>query len=114
MVLTLNNTNTLTADNIIIGGTDLSQIYATKAEIGNNAQISTNSSDIAVLNTKQIQNFASINDINTNLTNNYQTNSQLTTNFYNKTEMDTTLTNYYIHQHKSIQIYLLTIKITHY
>ena len=95
MVLTLNNTNTLTADNIIIGGTELSLIYATKNEVGNNAQISTNSSDIAVLNTKQIQNFAGINDINTNLTNNYQTNSQLTTNFYNKTEMDTTLTNYY-------------------
>ena len=95
MVLTLNNTNTLTADNIIIGGTELSLIYATKNEVGNNAQISTNSSDIAVLNTKQIQNFAGINDINTNLTNNYQTNSQLATNFYNKTEMDTTLTNYY-------------------
>ena len=95
MVLTLNNTNTLTADNIIIGGTELSLIYATKNEVGNNAQISTNSSDIAVLNTKQIQNFAGINDIKTNLTNNYQTNSQLTTNFYNKTEMDTTLTNYY-------------------
>ena len=29
MVLTLNNTNTLTTDNIIVGGTDLSQIYAT-------------------------------------------------------------------------------------
>ena len=53
MVLTLNNTNTLTADNIIIGGTELSLIYATKNEVGNNAQISTNSSDIAVLNTKQ-------------------------------------------------------------
>ena len=95
MTLTLNNTNTLTADNIIIGGTDLSLIYATKNEIGNNAQISTNTGDIAVLNTKQLQNFNNINDINTNLTNNYQTNTQLTTNFYNKTEIDTTLTNYY-------------------
>ena len=95
MPLTLNNTNTLTADNIVIGGTDLSLIYATKNEIGNNAQISTNTGDIAVLNTKQIQNFNNIIDINTNLTNNYQTNTQLTTNFYNKTEIDTTLTNYY-------------------
>ena len=95
MVLTLNNTNTLTADNIIIGGTDLSQIYATKAEIGNNAQITTNTGDIATLNTKQLQNFNSIIDINTNLTNNYQTNTQLSSNFYNKTEIDTTLTNYY-------------------
>ena len=95
MVLTLNNTNTLTANNIIIGGTDLSQIYATKAEIGNNAQITTNTDDIAVLNTKQLQNFNSITAINTDLTNNYQTNTQLASNFYNKTEIDTTFTNYY-------------------
>ena len=85
MPLTLNNTNTLTADNIVIGGTDFSFIYATKSEIGNNAQISTNTGDIATLNTKQLQKFNNINDINTNLTNNYQTNTQLTTNFYNKT-----------------------------
>ena len=84
MPLTLNNSNTLTADNIVIGGTDLSLIYATKNEIGNNAQISTNTGDIAVLNTKQLQNFNSINAITTDLTNNYQTNSQLTTNFCNK------------------------------
>ena len=95
MVLTLNNTNTLTADNIIIGGTDLSQIYATKAEIGNNAQISTNTDDIAILNTKQLQNLNNIDAINTNLTNNYQTSSQLSSNFYNKAEIDTALTNYY-------------------
>ena len=95
MTLTLNNTNTLTADNIIIGGTELSLIYATKNEVGNNAQISTNTGDIAVLNTKQLQNFNNINAITTDLTNNYQTNTQLATNFYNKTEMDTTLTNYY-------------------
>ena len=95
MVLTLNNTNTLTADNIIIGGTDLSQIYATKAETENNAQITTNTDDIAILNTKQLQNFNNIDAINTNLTNNYQTNTQLSSNFYNKTEIDTTLTNYY-------------------
>ena len=80
----------LTADNIIIGGTELSLIYATKNEVGNNAQISTNTGDIAVLNTKQLQNFNDIIDIHTNLTNNYQTNTQLATNFYNKTEMDTT------------------------
>ena len=95
MVLTLSNTNTLTADNIVIGGTELSLIYATKNEIGNNAQISTNTGDIATLNTKQLQNFNNINAITTDLTNNYQTNSQLSSNVYNKTEMDTTLTNYY-------------------
>ena len=96
MPLTLNNTNTLTADNIIIGGTDLSQIYATKAELGNNAQITANTDEIAVLNTKNLQNFNNINAINTDLTNNYQTNTQLATNFYNKTEIDTNLsTNFY-------------------
>ena len=95
MPLTLNNTNTLTADNIIVGGTDLSEIYATKAEIGNNAQVTTNTDDIAILNTKQLQNFNNINAINDDLTNNYQTNTVLATNFYNKTETDTTFSNYY-------------------
>ena len=61
----------------------------------NTTDIATHTNDISVLNTKQIQNFAGINDINTNLTNNYQTNSQLATNFYNKTEIATTLGNYY-------------------
>ena len=95
MVLTLNNANTLTADNIIIGGTNLSDLYATKNEVGKNAQITTNTDDIATLNTKQLQNFNSINAITTDLTNNYQTNTQLSSNFYNKTEIDTTLTKYY-------------------
>ena len=95
MPLTLNNTNTLTADNIVIRGTDLSLIYATKAEIGNNAQITANTDEIAVLNTKNLQNFNSINDITTDLTNNYQSNSELSSNFYNKTEIDTSLGNYY-------------------
>ena len=61
----------------------------------NTTDIATHTNDIAVLNTKQIQNFAGITDINTNLTNNYQTSSQLSSNFYNKTEIDTTLGNYY-------------------
>ena len=98
MTLTLNNTNTLTADNIIIGGTDLAQLYATKTElndINNTSEVATNTADIAVLNTKQLQNFNNIDAINTNLTNNYQTNTQLSSNFYNKTEIDTTFTNYY-------------------
>ena len=98
MVLTLNNTNTLTADNIVLGGTDLTQLYATKTElndINNTSEVATNTADIAVLNTKQLQNFNNIDAINTNLTNNYQTNTQLSSNFYNKTEIDTTFTNYY-------------------
>ena len=35
MTLTLKNTNTLTADNIVVSGTDISQIYATKTELDN-------------------------------------------------------------------------------
>ena len=123
MPLTLNNTNTLTADNIFVSGTNLSDLYATinyvNTDSGGISQqdvddslaplitkdlaynntltshislidtntttdIATHTSDISVLNTKQIQNFAGINDINTILTNNYQTNTQLTNNFYKK------------------------------
>ena len=131
--MTLNNTNTLTADSIFVSGTNLSDLYATINYVNTNSggisqqdvddslapliskdlaynntltshislidtnttDIATHTNDISVLNTKQIQNFAGINDISTNLTNNYQTNTQLTNNFYNKTEIDTTLGNYY-------------------
>ena len=133
MTLTLNNTQTISADRIYVDGTELSNLYATINYVNTNGggvsqtdfdtsvanlqskdiaynntltshislidtnttDIATHTNDISVLNTKQIQNFAGINDINTNLTNNYQTNSQLTTNFYNKTEIDTTLSSYY-------------------
>ena len=98
MPLTLNNTNTLTADNIVVSGTDISQIYATKTELDNlnfTTDITANTDAIAVLNTKQLQNFNNINAINDDLTNNYQTNTVLATNFYNKTEVDATCTNYY-------------------
>ena len=98
MPLTLNNTSTLTADNIIVGGTDLTQLYATKTElsdINNTTEVTANTDAIAVLNTKQLQNFNNINAINDDLTNNYQTNTMLSSNFYNKTEIDTTFTNYY-------------------
>ena len=98
MPLTLNNTNTLTADNVIVSGTDISLLYATKTElndINNTTEVTANTDAIAVLNTKQLQNFSNINAINTDLTNNYQTNTVLATNFYNKTEIDTTFTNYY-------------------
>ena len=78
MTLTLNNTNTLTADNIVVSGTDFSQIYATKTELHNPnfaADITVNTDAIAVLNTKQLQNFNNINAISDDLTNNYQTNT---------------------------------------
>ena len=60
----------------------------------NTTDTATHTNDISILNRKQIQNLAGINDINTNLTNNYQTNSQLSTNFYDKTEIDATLNSY--------------------
>ena len=143
MTLTLNNTTTLTANEIIVNGTNLSDLYATINYVNTNSggisqsklddslapliskdlaynntltshillidtnttDIATHTNDIAVLNTKQIQNFAGIADITTNLINNYQTTTQLnsnfvspttlTTNHYTKTEIDTTLRNYY-------------------
>ena len=100
MVLTLNNTNTLTADNVIVGGTDISQLYATKTEVGdintaNTTDIATNTADIAVLNTKQLQNFQNISSLTHLLDTEYQTNATLNSTFYNKTEIDTTFTNYY-------------------
>ena len=100
MPLTLNNTNTLTADNIVVSGTDLSDLYATKTELGdintaNTSNIATNTADIAVLNTKQLQNFHNISSVSHILNTTYQTNLQLSTNFYNKVEIDTTFTNYY-------------------
>ena len=100
MPLTLNNTNTLTADNIIVGGTDLTQLYATKTELGdintaNSSNIQANADAVAVLNTKQLQNFHNISSLTHLLDTDYQTNATLTSTFYNKTEIDTTLTNYY-------------------
>ena len=100
MVLTLNNTNTLTADNVIVGGTDISQLFASKSELtsintANTTDIATNTADIAVLNTKQLQNFQNISSITHLLNTDYQTNATLTSTFYNKTEIDTTFTNYY-------------------
>ena len=82
------------------GVSEISDTYATKAELtsintANSADITANTDAIAILNTKQLQNFNNINDTNTDLTNNYQTNTALATNFYNKTEIDSTFNNYY-------------------
>ena len=100
MTLTLNNTNTLTADNIVVSGTNLSDLYATKTELGdintaNSSNIQANTDSIDVLNTKQLQNFHNISSLTFLLDTEYQTNTTLTSAFYNKTEIDTTLTNYY-------------------
>ena len=59
MPLTLNNTSTLTADNIVVSGTNLTDLYATKTElndINNTTEVTANTDAIAVLNTKQLQN----------------------------------------------------------
>ena len=100
MPLTLNNTNTLTADNIVVSGTDFTDLYATKTELGdintaNSSNIATNTADIAILNSKQLQNFHNISSVTHLLDTEYQTNATLISTFYNKTEIDTTFTNYY-------------------
>ena len=80
------------------GVSEISDTYATKTEVENlnfATDITANTDAIAVLNTKQLQNFNNINAINDDLTNNYQTNTVLSTNFYNETEIDSTFTNYY-------------------
>ena len=71
MVLTLNNTNTLTADNIILGGTianicDKSRSRKQRPNINKYRRYSS-------AKHKQLQKINTIIDINTNLTNNYQT-----------------------------------------
>ena len=146
MTLTLNNTNTLTANNIVVNGTALNDLYATKTyvdneisninvgsgggggitqqdlddainpviavndgqnlvitDINNNlatnfqttAQLNVNfynktevDSAIAIVDTKALDNFNSINAVNTNLTNNYKNNTQLNNDYYTKTEID--------------------------
>ena len=53
MPLTLNNTNTLTADNVVVSGTNLSDLYATTTElndINNTAEVTASADAIAVLN----------------------------------------------------------------
>ena len=100
MPLTLNNTNTLTADNIVVSGTNLSDLYATKTELGdintaNSSNIQANTDSIDVLNTKQLQNFHNISSLTHLLDTEYQTNTTLTSTFYNKTKIDSTFTNYY-------------------
>ena len=100
----INNINTVYANEIYIifstGATEISDQYATKAELGdintaNSSNIATNTADIAILNTKQLQNFWDISSVTHLQNTDYQTNAQLATNFYNKTEIDTTFGNYY-------------------
>ena len=98
----INNLTAVYADKFYLasstGVSEISDTYATKTEVENlnfATDITANTDAIAVLNTKQLQNFNNINAINDDLNNNYQTNTVLATNFYNKTEIDTTFMNYY-------------------
>ena len=100
----INNLSTLYANEIYkifsTGATEISDQYATKIEVentnsANTSNIATNTADIAVLNTKQLQNFQNFSSTTHLLNTDYQTNTTLTTNFYNKAEIDTTFTNYY-------------------
>ena len=100
MTLTLNNTNTLTADNIVVSGTDISLLYATKTELGdintaNSSNIQANTDAIDILNTKQLTNFHDISSISHILATSYQTVLQISSSYYDRTEIDTTFTNYY-------------------
>ena len=103
MTLTLNNTNTVSANNVVINGTDISSLHATinyvDTEISNinvgsggggitQAELDTQLAPIIAYNASQD---LVITDINNNLTNNFQTTAQLNINFYNKTEVDTAI-----------------------
>ena len=82
------------------GVSEIDDTYATKSEVGdintaNSADITANTDAIAILNTKQLQNFWDISSLTHLQTTEYQTNAQLANNYYNKTEVDATFTNYY-------------------
>ena len=103
-MVSINNLRTVFADQIYLsystGMTEINDQHATKTELGdintaNSSNIATNTADIAVLNTKQLQNFHNISSVSHLLDTDYQTNATLTSTFYNKTEIDTTFTNYY-------------------
>ena len=101
MTLTLNNTNTVSANNFVVNGTDISSLYATKTYVDNEISninvgsgggggITQQDLDDAinpVIAVNDGQNLVII-DINNNLANNFQTTTQLNLNFYNKTQVD--------------------------
>ena len=101
MTLTLNNTNTVSANNIVVNGTALSDLYATinyvDTEISNinvgsggGGGITQQDLDDAmnpIIAVNDGQNLV-LTDINNNLSNNFQTTTQLKNNFYNKTQVD--------------------------
>ena len=105
MTLTLNNTNTVSANRVVVNGTALSDLYATKTYVDNEiSNINVGSGGggggitqqdlddavnpiIAVNDGQKLV----ITDINNNLANTFQTTAQLNTNFYNKTQVDSAI-----------------------
>ena len=105
MTLKLNNTNTVSANRVVVNGTALSDLYATKTYVDNEISninvgsggggggITQQDLDDAVnpiIAVNDGQNLV-ITDINNNLANNFQTTAQLNTNFYNKTQVDSAI-----------------------
>ena len=102
MTLTLNNTNTVSANRVVVNGTVLSDLYATKTyvdneisniNVGSGGGITQQDLDDAVnpiIAVNDGQNLV-ITDINNNLSNYFQTTAQLNVNFYNKTEVDSAI-----------------------
>ena len=102
MTLTLNNTNTVSVNRVIVNGTDISSLYATINYVDNEisninvgagggitqAELDTQLAPIITQNAGQD---LVITDINNNLSNNFQTTAQLNVNFYNKTEVDSAI-----------------------
>ena len=101
MTLTLNNTNTVSANRVVVNGTALSDLYATKTYVDNEiSNINVQSGGItqgqldAQLAPIIAQNAGQdlvITDINNNLSNNFQTTAKLNVSFYNKTEVDSAI-----------------------
>ena len=103
MTLTLNNTNTVSANRVVVNGTALSDLYATKTYVDNeisNINVGSGGGGItqAELDTQLAPIIAENNgqnlvltDINNNLANNFQTTAQLNTNFYDKTQVDSAI-----------------------
>ena len=102
MTLTLNNINTVSANRVVVNGTALSDLYATKTyvdneisniNVGSGGGITQQDLDDAVNPTIAVndgQNLV-VTDINNNLANSFQTTAQLNVNFYNKTEVDSAI-----------------------
>ena len=133
MVLTLNNTQSIHADESTINGTKISSVYATinyvntisngvsqtdfDSEVAtlqdkditfNNTllshislidthttDITTNATDISILNTKQQQNFHSISSLTRLLNTDYQTTTHVNSSFITPSSLTTKLGDYY-------------------